>query len=265
MRARTVPSFSEPGWYSKLNPFTTMEKKRSRWPNMEPGVWPNIDRAIFNTGATSVPESCLPAAWPRSATSSGDRAWSTFSISSSGAASCQAKANGGFSSIFRAPGLTFALTSSNRPRSVRKSMVTRYTAPRQPRGSAVMVCPEDEQGDDGGDGDPSRDDPPPARARASYHQDGRGPGRSEVQPRQHLGDQGGQKCPVEPQQADGSGRDRQVQDVIEGRGKPLAEEGSQDELHGVGTQRQKARGADPTGRRRRRFPLRRGVCLALQR
>ena len=125
MRATTAPALAVAGSYWKLNPRTTIEKNRSSWPNMEAGVCPKSESAIFSTGATRVVENCFPAACPRSATRSGERAYNTFSISSSGPESCQANAKGSFSSILREGAVSFALISSSSPRSVRKSETRR--------------------------------------------------------------------------------------------------------------------------------------------
>src|SRR6266481_648866 len=58
MRATTAPCLAVPGSYWKLNPRTTIEKNRSRCPNMEAGVCPKSESAIFSTGATKVVENC---------------------------------------------------------------------------------------------------------------------------------------------------------------------------------------------------------------
>src|SRR6267143_511598 len=265
MRATTAPCLAVPGSYWKLNPRTTMEKNRSRCPNMEAGVCPNSESAIFSTGATRVVENCFPAAWPRSATSSGERAYSSLSISSSGAESCQAKAKGGFSSILREGAVSFALMSSSSPRSMRKSETRRYTVPRQPRASTLMPDPEQDQNPCGRRDHPGANDPPAACGSASNQQDRRRPGGYQIQPGDRFGREGRQEHPMEAEEPDQNGRDDQVERVVEGRRESLAEDRSDGDLHRVRSQRQPARHADPTGRSSRRCLGRRGGAGRLDR
>src|SRR5712664_3392689 len=235
MRATTAPALAVPGSYWKLNPRTTIEKNRSRWPNIEAGVCPKSESAIFSTGATRVVENCFPAACPRSATRSGERAYRTLLISSSS------------------------------PRSVRKSETRRYTVPRQPRASALMRDPEQDQDPCDRRDRPRANDPPAACGSASNQQDRRGPGRCQVQHGDGFGREGRQEHPMKTEEPDQNGRDDQVEHVVEGRRESLAEDRSDGDLQNVGRQRQPARDADPTGRSLRRCLGRRGGADRLDR